>query len=108
MRLRLNERPSFPPVCWGRFYGSTGGFLRTVRALGDIEILKSCLPLVWSEWDEPGPVNLYEMYASLWEGFSGIGMEHHRQDVLRRLDHVLGQLDLRPEHLHPKLDTDGA
>ena len=42
------QRPSLPPVCWARFMG-TKDDVRYVRALGDIEILKSYLLLVWLE-----------------------------------------------------------
>ena len=99
----LNKRPPLPPICWGRFYGSTPHVVRVVRALGDIEILKSYLLLLWSEREETWLTSLaalYEMRASLREDFSGVGIGHHRQDLLRRLDYVLGQLDLRSEHLH--------
>ena len=90
----LNRRPSLPPVCWGRLYGSTRHVARAVRALRDIEILNSYLFLIRSEWDGPRSLRLGEVYASLSEGFSGIRIEHHRQDLLRRLDYVLG-----PDHL---------
>jgi len=101
----LNKRPPLPPVCWGRFRGSTQRVARAVRTLGDTEILKSYLLLIWSEWDEPWWAGLNEMCASLREDFNGIGMEHHRQDLLRQLDNVLGRLDLGPEHPYAKLDT---
>jgi len=87
----LNKRPSLPRFCWGRFYGSTRHVARAVRALGDIEILNSYLFLIRSEWDGPRSLRLGEAYASLSECFSGIRMGHHRQDLLRRLDCVLGQ-----------------
>jgi len=99
----LNKRPSLPPVCLGRFYGFTQDAMRAVRTLKDVEILKSYLLLIWSEWDEPWWVGFSEMCALLREDFGGIGMGHHREDLLRRLDYVLGRLDLGPEHLHPKL-----
>ena len=100
----LNRPSSLPSACLGRFRGSDGQVVQVVRALGDIEILKSYLLLIWSEWDEPWQSGLNEMRASLREDFSGIGMGHHRQDLLRRLDDVLEQLDPEPEHLH--FDTD--
>ena len=101
----LTKQPSLPPICLGRFRGSTESIVRAVRALGDIEILKSYLLLIWSEWDEPRWIGLYEMDALLREEFGGTGMGYHRQDLLRRLDYVLGRLDLGPEHLHPGPDT---
>jgi hypothetical protein len=47
----LKEQPSLPPECSGRSRGSSGDVVRQVRELGDIDILKSYLLLVWSEWD---------------------------------------------------------
>jgi len=101
----LNEHPSLPPICLGRFYGFTRDVVRAVRALGDIEVLKSYLSLIWSEWDEPRWFDLGGVCASLREDFCGIGMGHHRQDLLRHLDDALERLDQDLESLHPKLDS---
>ena len=49
--LRLTERPSLPPNCRGRDVGTRTHVVRAVRALKNIEILKSYLLLVWSEWN---------------------------------------------------------
>lgn len=92
----LNKRPSLPRGCSGRYRGTEGDVVCGVRALGDIEILKSYLLLVWSEWDIVRPGGLTEMCASIREDFSGVGMGCHREDLLRQLDHVLGQLNLGP------------
>ena len=100
----LNKPPSLPPVCWGRRCGNRLDTIGIVRALGDIEILKSYLLLVLSEWDYH---DLPGMPISIREDFCGIGMGHHRKDLLQRLNHVLGQLDLGLEHLrqhNPNLD----
>jgi hypothetical protein len=51
----------------------------------------------------------YEMQISMKEDFRGIGMEHHRADLLQRLDLVIRQLDLGLEYfkkLDPKFDED--
>jgi len=101
----LAKHPSLPPVCLGRFHGSTGRVVRVVRAFGDIEILKSYLLLIWSEWDEPRRNGLHEMCALLREDFSRTGMGYYRQDLLRQLNYVLERLDLGPEHLRPRLET---
>ena len=66
-----------------------------VRALGDVEILKSYLFLVWSK---RGPIDddrggLAEMRTLLQEDVSGIEMGHHREELVERLDHVLQGLD---------------
>ena len=103
----LNKRPSLPPICWGRYWGSHVYVADTVKALGDIETLKSYLLLVWSEWDYLGYGGFDGMHTSILEEFNGIGAGHHREALLRHLDHVLGQLDLGLEHLRqrkPSLD----
>jgi hypothetical protein len=33
------------------------------------------------------------MQISIWEDFSGIGMGCHREDLIKRLDYILEQLD---------------
>ena len=50
----LKKQPFLPPECSGRSRGSSRDVVRHVRALGDIEILKSYLHLIWSEWDQIG------------------------------------------------------
>ena len=104
----LTRRPSLPSICRGRYFGISGHVVEVVRGLKDIEVLRSYLLLVWSEWDTPD--GLDEMCTSIWEDFCGIGMGHHRADLIQRLDHVLGQLDRGLEYLtqhNPKLDEDG-
>ena len=89
----LKRRPSLLPVCKGRIYGSTPDVVRYIRKLGDIEILKSYFLLVWSEWDILYSPGLREMKTTVREEFCGILMQHHREDLIIRLDYVLGQLD---------------
>jgi len=97
MWLWLNKRPSLPPDCTERRWGSAQGVVQTIRALGDVEALTSYLLLVWSEWDYI--YGLEEMSASIREDLGGIWMGHHREDLLRRLDYILGQLDRGLEYL---------
>ena len=75
--------------------------MRVVRALGDIETLKSYLLLEREETLLTSWAALDKMHASLREDFGGTGTGRHRQDLLRRLDYILGRLDLRPEPFHP-------
>ena len=89
----LTKRPSLPPVCLGRFYGSRLHIVKAVRGLGDIETLKSYLLLVWSEWNALWEDGFDEMCASLREDLGGAGMGHHRVDLVQRLDQILRQLD---------------
>ena len=97
----LEKRPSLPPQCWGRSWGTAGGIVRHVRAFGDIELLRSYLLLVWSEWDhiDDKSGGFAEMQMLIRKEFGGIGMERHREDLIKRLDHVLGRLDLGFEYL---------
>ena len=46
----LARRPTLPPICRGRDVGTRAHVVRAVRALKDIEALKSYFLLVWSEW----------------------------------------------------------
>ena len=123
MWLWLNKKPILLPTCIGRLQGSSRVVVQAVRGLGDKETLKSYLLLVWSEWDpihSEGVHNysgqyashqksLHEMCISIREDFSGIRMREHREDLLQRLDHILGQLDLGLSHLQqykPSLSGD--
>lgn len=95
----LTKLPSLPPICTGGCFGTRAHTVKAVRELKDIEILKSYLLLVWSEWN-----NLYldgyaEMCTLIGEDFGGIGMGHHRADLIRRLDHIHGQLDRGLEYV---------
>ena len=103
----LIKRPSLPPVCKGRYLGTDGPVVKVVQALKDVEVLKSYLLLVWSEWDSPGGFN--EMCVSIQVDFGRTGMGNHRADLVRHLDHVLGQLDRGLEYLKrhdPEFDED--
>ena len=83
----LNKRPPLPPVCRGRSRGSTADVVHRIRALHDVETLKSYLLLVWSEGDFLR--GLDEMLTSIKEDFNGLGMLHPREDLLKHLDHLL-------------------
>ena len=103
----LNRCPRLPPVCTGRYLGSTWGVGKTVQELMSIETLKSYLLLIWSEWDCLYDVGYHGMCAMLRKDFSGTVAGQHREDLLQHLNHILGQLDLGLEHLQqckPSLD----
>ena len=91
------------------------GIASAVRALKDVEALKSFLLPVWSEWNvvasgdgmanthplDPSRVDhcgFCVMRTSIQEDFGGTGMTHHRAGLIHRLDHVLAQLDRGLEH----------
>jgi hypothetical protein len=89
---------SFPLVCWGHFRGSQRDVIQTIRALGDLKIIKSYVLLVWSERDYLGFLGLREMCTSIQEYFR---MGCDRED-LRRFDQASGQLDLGLKHLRTR------
>ena len=93
----LIEQPSLPPVCVGRYFGTKPHVVEAVRRLEDIELLKSYLLLAWSEWDTFD--SFHEICASADDDFGGVGMGHHREDLIQRLDHILNQLDWGFEYL---------
>jgi len=90
----LNKKPSLPPACLGRVFGSYSHVVKAVRGLKDVEIFKSYLLLVWSEWDSLWPHGFNEMCASIRDDFGKIRMGNHRADLIERLDRVLERLDL--------------
>ena len=105
----LERQPSLPPVCRGRKGGTWPQIVHHVRLLGDTEILKSYFLLVWSEWRFHSGPSLNEMVTSIKEDFSGIKMRNHREDLLRRLDHILEQFDRGLEYFkqhYPSLEAD--
>ena len=100
----LNRRPLLPLA---RRRGGELDVVQMIRAHGDIKTLTSYLHLVWSECNIISPGALEEMCASIREDFCGIWVGYHREDLLRRLDYILGQLNLGLDHLRqyePSLD----
>ena len=89
----LERLPPLPPRCYGRTMGGEDCVLRHVRSLGDINILKSYLLLIWSEWDCPWPGGYSESPGLIRRDFGGIEMKGHREDLIKHLDRVLAQLD---------------
>jgi len=102
----LKKRISLPPICKGRSVGTSYSVVRMVRKLRDIKILESYFLLVWSEWDPIySDAGLVEMCTSIREDLGGIVA--NREVLIKRLDHVLGELDRGLEHLkqcNPSLD----
>lgn len=92
----LNNQPTLPPECRGRLVGFNDDVIRHVRGLGGIEILKSYFLLVWSEWQyihrsDESKISIRQDFGSMW-------MRHHREDLIKRLNHVVGELDREPEY----------
>ena len=105
----LKKRPTLPPICMGRSRGTADCVVRAVRELGDLEILKSYFLLVWSECNIISSEGLISMRASIRDDFGGVGMRGHREELVERLDRVLGQLDPGSEYFkqrRPWIDKD--
>ena len=88
----LKDLPPLPPICRGWSMGTRRDVVCGVRRLEDVEILESYFLLVWSEWSVIYPEGSIEMCTAIREDLGGIGMGRHREVLIRRLDHVLGQL----------------
>ena len=97
--LWLTKRPSLPPTCLGYYFGAHSRVAEAVTALKDIEILKSYLLIVWSEWSARWLNDPHRIYTLVREIFCGIEMGRNRADLVQRLDQVLGQLDRGSEYL---------
>lgn len=105
----LKRRPSLPPQFQGRIKAYWDSPVYHIRGLGDTEILKSYFLLIWSEWNTLFHNGPHEMEIAIREDFGGIGMWYHQQDLIERLDHVLGKLDRGREYLklhHPMILED--
>ena len=105
----LKKRPLLPPGCTAGHERGAQDAVQMIRALGDIEILTSYLYLVWSECYAIPPGGLEEMRTSIRYHFGGIRVGYNREDLLRRLDYILGQLDLGLRYLRqhePSLNED--
>ena len=96
--LWLTKLPSLPPVCLGRYCGTRLHVIKAVQMLKDVKILKSYLLLTWSEWDTFHSSD--KICALAGEDFGGVGMGHHRADLIERLDYILGQLGQGLEYLN--------
>ena len=89
----LKKRPSLPFVCWARDRSTVLGAFHRIRGLGDTEVLKSYFLLAWSEWDWLYNSGLDEVEIAIGEEFGRTGMWSHREDLIERVDYVLGQLE---------------
>ena len=89
----LEKQPSLHPGCRGRDWGRGRDLVCYVRQFGDLNVLTSYFLLVWSEWVIYGDEGFDEMQASIIKDLSGIGEQHHREDLIRRLDYILGEMD---------------
>ena len=106
------KQPSLPHFCYGHVVGTGAETIKTVQGLKDIEVLKSYFHVIWSEWNTSivfGDLKvLKNMDAILYKNFSGSGMDHHRADLIQRLDHILGELDQGLDHLQQHIPSFNA
>ena len=89
----LKKRPSLPPWSLGRVRANYLDAIDQIRGLGDIEILKSYFLVVWSEWRHLSIAHLARTQVSIREDFGGIEMRDHRKDLIKRVHHILGELN---------------
>ena len=99
----LKKPQSLPVLSRGRWAGTTNAVVCHIRGLGDIEILKSYFLLVWSEWDGLWESGLREMEISIRDDFSGVERWHDREELIERLNWVLGQSSLGSAHFEQHL-----
>jgi len=78
----LTLRPSLPPICRGRCVGSHPDVMQQVRGLKNIEIVKSYLLVVWSEWDSLRYSGFLMMCKCIREEFSGVEASSHRAELV--------------------------
>ena len=103
----LTLRPSLPPVCRGRYQGSHLRVMQQVRGLKDIEILKSYLLIIWSEWDSIQGSGFRMIRECIREEFSRVEANSHRAELVQRLDEIIGELDKGLEYLrHDRPDLE--
>ena len=102
----LKRRPSLPPIYCGMRWAGDTNVIAHVRRLGDIDILKSYFLLIWAEKCHFNSDFVSEMQDSIKADFGGSGMEHHRRDLIERLDHVitlLGPQESPEKEIYTKL-----
>jgi hypothetical protein len=91
--MLLKRQPSLPLVYCGIKWAGHTSTVAYVRRLGDVDTLKSLFILVWAENCDLIPKEVREMESSIRADFGVVGMEHHRKDLMERLDQVLRRLD---------------
>ena len=95
----LKKRPPLTPVRLRRSYRFSANVASHMQGLGDIEILKLYLLLVWSEWDTHNSDGWFEVDMLTWLGeFDGIETWSYRDDLIKHLDRIQEQLELRLEY----------
>ena len=89
----LKKRPPLPPVRLRQPFELSPHVVSHLRGLGDIEILKCYLLLVWSEWDTNNSGGWFEEQMLTGGEFDGIEIWSHRDDLIKHLDHIQRQLE---------------
>ena len=73
--------------CW-RWEITQFSVVHHIQGLGDIEILKSYLLIIWQNCVLLHPLGFAEMKASIMEDFARVGMSRHRRDLIKELEEV--------------------
>ena len=93
----LKRQPSLPPMYHGLSDGTRVPTLTYVRRLRDVDLLKSYFLLVWTDQWIFHPDHILEVESSIKQNFGGVGMEHHRKELIDQIERVLERLDRRSE-----------
>jgi len=89
----LNKRPVLPPECVALLPPVEESVVQRIEQLGGVKLIASYLHIIWSEKNALLCDELSVMGRLIREELGGIGATGHREDLIRRLDHVLLQLD---------------
>ena len=116
----LNKRPVLPPECVALLPSTARAVVEEIQRLRDVKLIVSCLHILWSEWrrfgfgpesfrdpNSPWCDDTIFMRQLIWKELGGIGAAGYRTDLIRRLGHVLLQLDQGYGMLSEKWRYDG-
>ena len=91
----LNKLPVIPAECAALLPGPTKSVVQTIQQLGSVKLIALYLCIIWSEERKISSDGFSAMGRLIREELGGIGAAGYRKDLIRRLDCVLSQLDLR-------------
>ena len=77
--LWLTKQPPLPPICLGRNVGTCAHVVKAVRALKNIEVLRSYFLLVWSQWNHFSPGSFDGVRGRIW--ICGVGDASRRHST---------------------------
>ena len=89
----MKKWQSLPVVDWGQFSSATQDAICHVRELEDFEIIGSYFLLVCSDWYGIPTDTFDEVEISIRRVFGRIGMQGHREGLLKQLGSILEVMD---------------